>query len=521
MNPNCLYHALRYIAVLLIFPSVATSAPWKAIGLTDDRSTDWSLAGRESKLPVDYQIVNFLEHGGTPDNQTDNAPILQSLIDQVGPGTTLYLPPGTYLFRAPISINRDSITLLGSGPEQTRLRFELPAKGPSALILIEGSYTSTPIPLSYAPRQGDSSVTFPPGFKLQKGHDLIISQQNNPEAMGTYRNGAELQQRHLESLETWAARSVGQSLAVESVIDGSAKLKYPLTSDYDWGDVRIQAVEFRQDVGLTNLTIENSRELDGLHSIAMFRAANCWVSSVRSLKTVRSHLSIRYSRNIEVQHSEFYDSFRHGGGGHGYGVVCSKHTNHCLVENNVFSRLRHSMMVKEGANANVFGYNYSYNGYQEGAAVAKDISVHGHYPFKNLFEGNHVEYIHASDYWGAVGPGNTFFRNYISKAALHLEDYSPKQNAIGNDLQAISNWLYNKKSTRFENGIAIGQEVIAPLALRNRTQDNASNPADLPSSLYLDAPPTFWIRSLPWPPFGENTPFGKNKIPAQLAHVRD
>ncbi|MBK1877643.1 glycosyl hydrolase family 28-related protein [Pelagicoccus mobilis] len=506
------------IISLLVFANALVANALESVGLGPDRSTDWSMAGREAPRPTDFQVLNFLEHGGKPDNQTDNAPILQALIDKAEPGTTIYIPTGSYLFRSPISITRDAITLLGNSTEHTHLRFDLPEAGPHALIMIEGTYTSDPISLNYTPRLGDSHISLPPDVTLKSGHDLIISQQNDLEAMGTYRAQRDQQERHLESLETWAKRSVGQSLAIASIVGNSAILKYPLTCDYNWEDVHIQAVDFLQDVGLVNLTIENTRELDGLHSIAIHRAANCWVSAVRSLKTVRSHLDIRYSRNIEVHDSEFYDSFRHGGGGHGYGIVCSKYTNHCLIENNVFSRLRHSMMVKEGANANVFGYNYSFDGHQEGTAVAKDISIHGHYPFKNLFEGNHVEYIHSSDYWGAAGPGNTFFRNFVSKAALHLEDFSPKQNAIANDLQPIPespDWLYTGQTTRYENGVAVGKEVIDPLIFANRTSSVNEAKQEYPNSLYLKERPVYWPREFAWPPFGPDTEFGQGKL---LAH---
>ncbi len=41
------------------------------------------------------------------------------------------------------------------------------------------------------------------------------------------------------------------------------------------------------------------------------------------------------------------------------------------------------------------------------------LSIHGHYPYLNLFESNYAEYANVDFVWGENGPYNTFFRNYI------------------------------------------------------------------------------------------------------------
>lgn len=517
---------LRYlIFITVVFTSPICQAKNEGhatLGLTPDRSTDWTLAGLESEKPEIENQVNFLQHGGNPNGQEDNAPTLQKLIDNLKESTVIYFPAGDYLFLSPITIRpsktRKALILRGHSKDQTNFIFKTKNPGDHGLIAIVGHDTGKPITLDYAPRNLDTTLTLPSNRRFEPGDGLAISQQNDSEAMGTYlHEPAGRQARHREALDTWAARSVGQSLLVESATRREITLRYPLTTDYDWGDVRLQPVSFCQNVGLENFSIVNRLEVDGLNSIAFHRAANCWVDSVRSSMTVRIHVSIRWSRNIDVRNSAFISSYRHGGGGHGYGVVCSKYTNHCLIENNAFTHLRHSMMVKEGANANVFGYNYSFGGYQEHSTHARDISIHGHYPYKNLFEGNIVEYAHSTDYWGAAGPGNTFFRNAIEKAAIQFEDFSPKQNAIANDVLPIPDspsWLYHPNSTHIDNHIVIGDEVIAPLVLSNRIQDEEKT-IRIPSSLYLKKPPEFWPTGLAWPPFGPATDFGKNTIPAQ------
>jgi len=138
-----------------------------------------------------------------------------------------------------------------------------------------------------------------------------------------------------------------------------------------------------------------------------------------------------------VQNSYFHQSYDYGSGGHGYGVTLGRHTTNCLVENNIFETLRHAMMVKEGANGNVFAFNYSRNPVSATPfSIPADISVHGHYPYMNLFENNIVQKISCTDYWGPAGPGNTFLRNRVETLNLTVKDHSHNQNIIANEITA-------------------------------------------------------------------------------------
>ncbi|MBM4395981.1 MAG: hypothetical protein FJ087_09850 [Deltaproteobacteria bacterium] len=69
------------------------------------------------------------------------------------------------------------------------------------------------------------------------------------------------------------------------------------------------------------------------------------------------------------------------------------------------------MMVTTGANGNVFGYNYSRDPYRSETIndFSGDISVHGHWPFANLFEGNVVANVmaHGNNVKGTIRPSGT------------------------------------------------------------------------------------------------------------------
>ncbi|NQU88122.1 MAG: hypothetical protein HQ541_20430, partial [Mariniphaga sp.] len=208
--------------------------------------------------------------------------------------------------------------------------------------------------------------------------------------------------------------------------------------------------------------------------------------------------------------SYFHNSFDYGGGGSGYGVECNFHTTDVLVEDNVFDSLRHAMMVQVGANGNVFGYNYSVNSVQsEGGPnlnegwIPPDISVHGHYPFMNLFESNIVEEIGIADYWGPAGMGNTYFRNRVNGEGIFIYDHSHNQNIIGNE----TTFIIDDESNSYDL-IIHGNEVS------NSIIWDPEFPKELPPSLYLDSIPDFFYHEY-WPIFGPDV-LRPLKLPAQI-----
>jgi hypothetical protein len=214
--------------------------------------------------------------------------------------------------------------------------------------------------------------------------------------------------------------------------------------------------------------------------------------------------------NIEVRDSYFHHSHGYGGDGQGYGVVCSMHTTDCLIENNIFNHLRHSMLLGVGANGNVYAYNYSIDPFQNqyGTWIPCDISVHGHYSFMNLFEGNIVQKIGISDYWGPVGPGNTFFRNRIESGNIDVMDHSHSQNIIGNELVAASRSI---KIEAWVNGTLVhGNSQGGKITWDPSIPDHV-----LPNSYFLFQKPSFF-GTMQWPPFGGDEPPYVWTIPAKI-----
>ena len=165
----------------------------------------------------------------------------------------------------------------------------------------------------------------------------------------------------------------------------------------------------------------------------------------------------------------------------------------------------------------LFRSNYSEVSYDPSANDIKaDISLHGFYPLMNLFEGNVVEYIHSSDWWGPSGPGNTFFRNRATEEKFFISDNSDYQNVVANEIV---------------DGFDIHSSVDYTLKHSNNynqgTIDNNSKINLLPNSLYKDNLIPNFCDKFPFPQIGPvswlvnnsgSYPFNRSKNPAEFRY---
>lgn len=150
------------------------------------------------------------------------------------------------------------------------------------------------------------------------------------------------------------------------------------------------------------------------YTFLFYQVSDSWLSGIKSNHTYCAHLRLQESFNVTVTGCFFETAWVFGGGGQGYGVSLVDGTHHCLVENNIFSGLRHAILFQGDSKFNVIGYNSIYqNGY-----TLTDIEFHGkvgsaYGPSYNLIEGNSFELAQfsLSDDHGENGPFNTFLRN--------------------------------------------------------------------------------------------------------------
>jgi hypothetical protein len=270
-------------------------------------------------------------------------------------------------------------------------------------------------------------------------------------------------------------------------------------------------------IGFEDFTIESVTS-GAKHHFLFVYAVNCWIKCVRSIKSDVTHVNPSFCANLTIRDSYFHDAYEFGGGGHGGGVCISMHSTDCLVENNVFDKLRHAMLVQRGANGNVFGYNYSINATSNGTISPftrlPDGSLHGHFPYFNLYEGNVMQEIHSADHWGPSGYGNTFFRNRITREGIRISDRSLEQNIVGNDLRKDGTAAFTQDVIINESG------CVNTLIHGNKESGNVSWDASLGSnnliqSYYLTSAPAFFNGGL-WPSLGPEAACTSGTIPAEV-----
>ena len=170
-------------------------------------------------------------------------------------------------------------------------------------------------------------------------------------------------------------------------------------------------------------------------------AINCRVSDIESYYTNYAHVEMRNSAHIEVSGCYLTLSHGYGTGGRGYGTMVHLGSVNCLIIDNIFDVLRHSIILQAGANGNVFAFNYSLNprqtttvfGFEIENSLTGDLVLHGNYPYANLFEGNRASMAIADNSHGFSGPNNVFFKNHIGRNGLSVVEGNSNRVALINN----------------------------------------------------------------------------------------
>ncbi len=266
------------------------------------------------------------------------------------------------------------------------------------------------------------------------------------------------------------------------------------------------------DFGIEDLIIESAPGQTPVGETAHINfkwTADCWVRGVELNNAVANHILVGSSTALEFRENKIHNAQGYlstpGPNGviRGYGIQLGSRSTYCLVEDNEFWRLRHSMMAITSASRNVFGYNYSHD-----KSVQADLNLHGKYPFFNLFEGNIAEIGYADAEWKWNGPYNTYFRNFSTLSYLKFAE-SDRTTAVGNEA-----WLSVELSTDlvdiygYKNNSPIPNDPV-PIEHINWTS-GLRNSHYLPEvSLYHTNKPDFLTSSFTWPPIGPPTsPYG-------------
>lgn len=265
-----------------------------------------------------------------------------------------------------------NICLKGDGSDKTRLYFSQAYKG--IAIHISGRATGNFHTIISGYNKGDDTITLNSGTQDYNIGDYVEIVNDFPLNWG---------------------QKVGQINKVIGKTGTQLILEDKLSLDYNFGGslITVQKLAPIKNVGIEDLIIEREN-IPGKWSntIEYNYAAKCWILGVESFYTYQHHVDIHNSTFIEIRGCYFHHASGHGSGGIGGGVIIENHSTNCLVEDNLFDGLRHSMLVQTGANRNVFGYNHSWNrewefGTAHPTEGSADISIHGNYPMQIYLKG--------------------------------------------------------------------------------------------------------------------------------------
>ncbi|MCE9539581.1 MAG: T9SS type A sorting domain-containing protein [Bacteroidetes bacterium] len=463
-----------------------------------NRSVDWSLAGFKGVIPDYPTVLDISNYGGLGDGVGSNDTSFMNAVNSLsGANGVIYFPSGTFIFNSPINL-RSGLILRGASSDSTILKFDLGIGNSSDAINIKGNASNLTAQLTSNVNKDSSFINVDDASGFTAGDYLKLS----------FNDSSIL-------FSTWAYGTVGQIVKIKSIASNKIFFENPLRLSYDIvKNPVITKLNMITGVGIECLKIHRADQTTGQTSNINFNyAAQCWISGIESFQCNFSHLEINRTTNVSVTGSYFHDAFAFGGGGQGYGIICQTTSGECLIENNIFQHLRHSMLLQSGANGNVFGYNYSIDPFWTEQSLpansAGDMVLHGNYPYANLFEGNIGQNIVIDDSHGKNGPYNTFLRNRAELYGIFMNNNpaSDNQNFIGNEVTntGISLGFY------FINGIGHFQYGNNVKGTIYASGTNVLND----SSYYYSAIP-FFLQSLPnWPSVGIPNLINSGTVPAK------
>lgn len=460
------------------------------------RLTNWNNVGNSYETPIDITIINILDFGAiTNDGLTDNLALNDAINSFEGEYGKILMPAGTYNFSEPILIP-SGITLYGDGSNATILKANL--GGVSDFLVIQGSISSSSIVVTEAMKGNNFIILNSADHGITNGNILKLSMDGTG-----------------YMFSDWAMSCMAQILKVQSVNADTLFIESTLRHDFPISKSPIvQLINVTKDILIAGLKIEREDASVGQTSnISLNYAYNCQIRAIESYKCNFAHISISNSTNIGISGSYIHHAFAYGGGGQGYGTEISASSGECLVENNIFEHLRHSILMQSGANGNVAAYNYSFDPYWSEAylpaASAGDLVFHGNYPYCNLFEGNIAQNAILDDSHDINGPFNTFFRNRLEKYGIVMNFNPPtdSSNFVGNEITNTGFLLGN--FTIYGNGnFSHGNNV------KGTCNPNSTENIDM-ESLYLESAPCYFYSEFTWPAIGYPSNLNTNTIPAK------
>ncbi|HVE42629.1 MAG TPA: glycosyl hydrolase family 28-related protein [Planctomycetota bacterium] len=548
--------------------------------LPDDRVADWrpgSSVGVPGGIPTTRKVlldVTKPPFNVDPTGAQDAQPGIALAVAKAAENEVVYLPAGTYRLNRGIALGcKSRITIRGAGPDKTFLKM---APGCNAAIDIGGGggdwwYPDRlKLPVLGSPKRKTTVLPISdpkPLDALPNGGVGMLCQialKNDPKLPVIVPANFEYMRRQISRIVARSATSV--TISPGLLTDHPEALAPRLAPN-------ARTAEF---VGVEDLTVdgENCNAQLGLNLSTAF---GCWIRNVHVLNITNYHVSISDSLQCEIRHSMI--AKRKGLGSNGAGFLVGTVSN-CLFEDNILTeQFPHievngssgnvfaynfchdsTIMGVVGCSINTnHGAHSNFNLYE--GNVSPKFQSDGYHggsshdtAFRNWFHGSSDK---TDQFWICVNL-NRFTRCYslvgnVLGSPGQRWIYDNADNGYGYDQHLIYSFgMPNMGNGGFKGtaqpskgrpwkdwesvrsgpagkgpGPGGFQELDLDVRATTLVKGNynykdkgvapgeALNGSTLPKSLYRSEKPA-WFGELPWPAFGPDTAFEKNKIPAQL-----
>jgi glycosyltransferase Alg8 len=283
------------------------------------------LPGAELFAAQGSPALDARKAGIVPDDNQDDGAALQALIDRQPPGPVVVrLPAGQLDFRQPLLIRRDDVSIVGAGPDRTRIVSHLKAPQP-AVIRAEGQPGPRVGYLAQALGENDTVLRAPGLSGLEPGA-LVWLKQPNDDAFFR-RLGSQEWHREYPFLR--------QSLVLVAGRDGDAlRLAAPTGVNFEAARTEVLRVKPLRGLRLADFTIEqvaDGRDIASVRhkydnvlpdlavdGIALMWTQDALVERVTVRNAGRHPLSIEQSHGFAVRDCVLDGAWNKGDGGSGY-----------------------------------------------------------------------------------------------------------------------------------------------------------------------------------------------------------
>ena len=544
-----------------------------------ERLTDWRpgvTVGVPGGIPTDRnKLIDVTKEPYNADNTgaTDAHEAIQKAVGDAKDKDVVYLPAGTYRMDLGVRL-KSNITVRGDGPDKTVIMFYGPGGG--ALNILENAdwtWGNEVLNITGSPAKGQTVLNvgdtkaldaYPNGgigqiCRLVLKNDLTLPV---------------VSPAHWEDLRRQMTRVVAKTPTTVTISPG---LLFDLPESLS---PRIKvATRQAEFVGIEDLKIDGANSKSAW-LIYMEQCYGCWVKNVAVVNVLGYHINLMDIFQCEVRHCYIAKRMRAGSNGAGILttlISCCLIEDNILVDQFPNIEVNHgstgnvfaynycygSLSLGDLAGVDIcsnHGPHNSYNLYEGNAAEKfQSDGYHGSASqdtvFRNWFRGKSDK---LENFWICVNL-NRFTREYnIVGNVLGCKGYPwlyevelvgfsyDKHFIYSLGYPNCGNGWSNAKTVQPSKGIywadwdtmlaadpgkgpgpngfqELDLDVKATTLLKGNYnyKDNAVPESEslkgkkLPASLYLEKKPE-WFGNLTWPPFGPDTKFEENKIPAQV-----